>query len=173
MRDLLRGQGFEVLHLYYATTIKHARRVRRVSRPYFPRYVFASVVEGTSLAQINRTIGVSTVVCLGDKPLEIPATVIEELRARGNEQGLVRFTPADQRQARKRFRRGEAVRITDGPMAGLLATVALDSGSAIRVWLEMFGGQVEALFDPKGLRSSSPEGGTVRRTRPHHRSRDR
>ena len=159
---LLRKQGFETLYLHYHTTIKHARRTRNVIRAYFPRYLFAGAADGLSVPQINRTIGVSTVVYCGDKPLDIPAAVIEELRSRGDRQGRVKMTPQAVGQHRRRFRKGEQVRIMDGPMAGLFAIVSLDNGRAVRVWLDMFGGKVEALFDPEGLKSGSPEGRFLR-----------
>ena len=155
--DLLKSQGFETLCLRYSDTIKHARKTRQVWRSYFSRYIFAGVADGLSVPAINRTIGVSTVVYLGDKPLEIPVSVIEELRARGNSKGVVKLAPDQVAEHRRRFRQGEQVRITDGPLAGLFAIVALDKGHAVSVWLDFFGGKVEALFDPTGLRSDSPE----------------
>ncbi len=155
--DLLRSQGFETLYLRYSSVVKHARKTRVVMRSYFSRYIFAGVTDGLSVPTINRTIGVSTVVYLGDEPLEIPLPVIEELRARGNSKGLVKLAPDQVAEHRRRFRQGEQVRITDGPLAGLFAIVALDKGHAVSVWLDFFGGKVEALFDPTGLRSGSPE----------------
>ena len=161
--DLLRQQGFETLYLHFLYTIDHARRTRTVKKSLLTRYIFAGVTDGLTVYDINSTIGVSTVVYgMGDRPLDIPVAVIEELRDRGDERGLVWVPPEAARAPRKRFRRGEQVRITDGPLAGLFAVVALDSGPAVRVWLEMFGGKVEALLPPKGLKSGSPERGILR-----------
>ncbi len=159
--DLLMQQGFETLYLHFLDTIKHARRTRMVKRSLFSRYVFAGIMDGLTIFDINCTIGVSTVVCRGDKPLDIPVPVIEELRQRGDEVGMVAMSPEAVEEHRRRFRKGEQVRIMDGPMAGLFAIVALDSGPMVRVWLEMFGGKVEAIFDPGGLKSGSPEWGTL------------
>ncbi len=168
VNDLLRGQGIETLYLHYRTTVKHARKKRVVYRPYFARYVFAQPGD-IPLAAINRTIGVSTIVYQGDRPLVIPAPVIEELQARGNEAGRVQMSLGEKTE-RRRFNRGEQVCIVDGPMAGLFAVVALDSGREVRVWLEMFGGKVEALVDPEGLKSGSPAGGTIGISPRQHRS---
>ncbi len=161
VNDALKRQGFDTLFLHYGKVIKHARKTRRVIRSLFARYTFVGVVPGQALYDINSTMGVSTIVYLGDKPLEIPPTVIEELRARGDAKGCCKLPPQLIAGYRRRFRQGEQVAIVDGPFAGLLAVVALDSGPAVKVWLEMFGGKVEALMDPKGLKSVSPAGGLV------------
>lgn len=154
--DALKRQGFETLFLHYGAVVKHARKTRRVIRAYFPRYVFAGVYSGQALYDINSTMGVSAVVYLGDEPLEIPLPVIEELRARGNAKGRVEFLPKERAEHRKRWPKGQSVSIVDGPFAGLLAVVALDKGHEVKVWLNLFGGKVEALLDPTGLKSDSP-----------------
>lgn len=159
---LLQNRGFETLYLHYRDTVKHARRKIAVLRPYFPRYVFVGVPPAQSLHEINSMIGVSTVLYCGDEPLVIPDAVIEELRARGDEHGFVKVLPKERAEHRKRYRRGQRVRIAGGPLEGLFAIVSLDSGDQVRVWLEMFGGKVGALFYPEGLKSGSPEGGTIR-----------
>ena len=148
---LLKRQGFDTLFLHFTAVVKHAKKTHQVIRPYFNRYIFAGVNSGQALWDINHTIGVSTIVYRGDEPLKIPAPVIEELRARGNTKGLVKLAPEQIAGYRKRFRQGEQVRISDGPLAGLLAVVALDKGHEVRVWLEMFKGRVEAALQPEAL----------------------
>lgn len=158
---LLHRQGFETLYLHYVGTVKHARKTWKVLRPYFPRYIFAGIVNELTVHQINRTVGVSTVVYLADEPLEIPGPVIEELRGRGDKRGLVRLELEEGTEHRRRYHRGEQVRISGGPLEGLLAIVALDRGHEVSVWLRMFGGRVQALFAPEGLKSVSPERGLI------------
>lgn len=152
---LLRYQGFETLFLYVTDIVKHAGRSSQVIRPYFNRYVFAGVSNGQSLWDINHTIGVSTIVYLGDKPLEIPTAVIEELRARGTKTKngvLVKLAPEQVAGHRKRFRQGQQVLIADGPLAGLFAVVALDKGHEVQVWLKMFKRRVELALQPETLK---------------------
>jgi transcriptional antiterminator RfaH len=161
VNEALKRQDFETLFLHYGAVVKHARKTRRIIRAYFPRYVFVGVRLGQALYDVNSTMGVSTVVYLGDKPLEIPLPVIEELCARGNAKGRVEFMPKVQVAERARWAKGQSVSVVDGPLAGLLATVALDKGHEVRVWLEMFGGKVEALFAPEGLKSGSPVRGSM------------
>ena len=159
--DLLQYQGYETLYLHYPDTVKHARRTRKVLKPYFPRYVFAGMSNGLTVHGINRTIGVSTVVYLGDDPLEIPGPVMEELQRRGDQRGMVHVWPKETAERRKRFRKGAEVRITGGPLEGLFAIVSLDKGHQVSVWVQMFGGKVEAQMEPTVLRGVSPERGFI------------
>lgn len=151
VHTLLSWQGYETLYLHYPTTIKHARRTKNVMRAYFPRYVFVAVGEGQAVYDVNNTIGVSTVVYLGDKPLEIPDPVIEELRQRADKTGMLKLSPQETAEVRKRYRKGQKVRITEGILEGLQATIGIDSGSEIKVWLGLFKGEVQVSLKPEAL----------------------
>lgn len=148
---LLSLQGFETLHLHYPRTIRHARRERQVIISHFPRYIFVAVGEGQGLGDINNTMGVSTVVYMGDKPLEIPLAVIEELKSRAYGNGLLKETPKETTETRKRFRRGQRVKITEGVLQGLPAIVEVDNTNEIKVWISLFQGEVQAGFPPEAI----------------------
>lgn len=148
---LLGLQGFETLYLHYPWTIRHARRERHILRSYFSRYIFVAVAEGQAVGDINNTIGVSTVVYQGDDPLEIPLPVIEELRLRADESGLLKVTPEETTEQRKRYRRGQKVRITEGVLEGLQAVIGLDAGHEIKVWMELFKGRVQVSLPPEAV----------------------
>jgi transcriptional antiterminator RfaH len=150
----LRRKGFDTLYLHYRSTIKHARKVIGVLKPYFPRYVFVKVDGGQAFGHVNRAAGVATVINGPGGPLEIPPDVIDELASRANAAGLVDVPDPKHRE---RMLAGRMVRIMGGPLEGLIAQVALDEGERVRVWLEMFGGNVEAVLDPTGLNLLAPE----------------
>lgn len=143
----LKEQGYEVLYLHYQDVVKHARRKIAVLKPYFPRYLFTHVDPCQSIYTINKTEGVSTVVYAADEPLQIPFSVIEELRERADKNGLVTLQPQE-KEERRRFNKGEKVRIEEGPFIGFVAAVSLDTGSKVRVFLDMFKGRVESEFFP-------------------------
>ena len=148
--------GYDTLHLHYAATVRHARRVIGVLKPYFPGYLFAAVVAPLSIHPIAVTAGVVAIVGDLAGPIEIPPAVIGELRSRGDERGLMPLPPAEKQ--RRELEAGEQVRISAGPLENLLATVALDSGTEVSVWLEMFRGRVIARFDAKQVAATrSPE----------------
>ena len=143
----LRQTGFQTLYLHYHDIVNHARRQASIIKPYFPRYLFAQVIAPQSVGQIGRTQGVTAVVCAGDEPLQVPPSVIDELRARADHNGLVQMS-GKEREARRRWLEGQQVRIREGVFAGLLATVELDTGDQIRLWLDMFRGRVRADLRP-------------------------
>lgn len=146
----LREIGCETLYLHYRDTVRHARRINEVLKPYFPRYLFAS---GASLYQINNTPGVATMVYFAGEALPVPDPVMDELRSRGDDAGLVDLQP-DEREARRRYEKGEIVRINGGPFEGLFGSVGLDTGKAVQVWIDLFQGRVQASLLPE---QTSPE----------------
>ena len=142
--------GCEVLYLHYRDTVRHARKVTEVLKPYFPRYLFA---RGATLYQINNTIGVATMVYFAGEALPVPGEVMDELRARGDRNGLVDLQP-DELEARRRYEKGEIVKINGGPFEGLCGAVGLDRGKSVQVWIELFQGRVQAELLPEQV---SPE----------------
>jgi transcriptional antiterminator RfaH len=107
----LRRQGFEAYLPKISTTRRHARRVDRVRRPLFPRYLFVRMnLSAERWRAIHSTIGVTHLICNGDTPVPMPEMVIEEIRARESQDGVVKLFDA------ARFHAGDAVRVTDGPL---------------------------------------------------------
>ena len=143
---LLERDGLDTLYLHYRDTVRHARHVIAVLKPYFPRYLFVGAPAGR-LYGVNQTIGVSTVLYNGDEPLEIPFEVIKELRSRGDDNGCVTMS----KKQRERWREGQRVRIVAGPLAGFFGQVELDKGNAVTVWVEMFKKRVKSTVDPRML----------------------
>jgi transcriptional antiterminator RfaH len=77
----LRKQGF-------ATLLPRVQQ-RDGFGPLFPRYLFVGAPIGTDLRPTRSTRGVLYVVHCGDKPARVPVEVVEEIRARMDEHGVV------------------------------------------------------------------------------------
>ena len=129
-----RLKPLETLFLHYQDTARHARRERAVIRPYFPRYIFVRVDPSQGLYGVAKTIGVHSIVG-GVEPQEIPADVIEELRSRGDDNGLCVLSDKE-KKVRKRLLKGDKVRIAHGSLTGLLGTVIFDAGPSVKLWVE-------------------------------------
>src|SRR3546814_9257678 len=114
---------------------RHARRCERVTAPLFPRYLFVELDLGAQRWRaVNGTFGVSYLVAMGERPAPVPSGIVEAIRAREDEHGLVEV-PAE-----SPFRRGETVRITGGALSdqtGLFE--AMDDRQRIVVLLSMLG----------------------------------
>lgn len=149
----LRRQGFDTLYLHYNATVSHANRKIGVIRPYFPRYLFVGLEPGQSIGRVNKTHGVSTVVYFGEEALAVPQQVVDDLRARGDANGTVEVPE------RMRMTPGTGVRLLAGPFAGFVATVALDRGKSVMVWLRGFDRTLSAAFGPEDVEPLNPDGG--------------
>jgi transcription antitermination factor NusG len=77
----LRKQGF-------ATLLPRVRQ-RDAFGPLFPRYVFVGAPAGTDLRSARSTRGVLYVVQCGDHPARVPLDVIDQIRARMDDHGVV------------------------------------------------------------------------------------
>lgn len=106
----LRQQQFEAYLPRYRKRRRHARRVEEVIRPLFPRYLFVRLNDEQPWRPINGTLGVRYIVCRGDRPARLPDDIVNEIKAREDEDGLVRLEPS-------RFARGAKVRLLAGPFA--------------------------------------------------------
>ncbi len=91
--DHLARQDFAVYLPRYAKRRRHARRVDTVAAPLFPGYAFVRLdVDHARWRSVNGTIGVIRLVCHGERPAPVPEGIVEDLRAREDENGL--HTPA-------------------------------------------------------------------------------
>jgi len=77
----LRRQGFETLIPRVAA--------RGGFRPLFPRYVFVGAEQNAPTQPVRSTLGVLYVVHNGERPAAVPMQVIDEIRGRMNENGVV------------------------------------------------------------------------------------
>jgi transcription antitermination factor NusG len=147
-------QGYETFWLHHRKTVRHARQERLVTRSQLPRYIFAAVHPGQSIYAINTTPGVSTVLHGPAGPLELSADALADLRGRGDANGLCALPSPVERQ---RWKHGATVRVTAGPFAGFLALIGVDTGAAVKIWMDLFGRRVEASCLPGDLEAASPE----------------
>jgi hypothetical protein len=79
----LRKQGF--------TTLLPRVRQRDGFGPLFPRYVFVGAPAGTDFRPARSTRGILYVVHCGATPARVPLEVIDGIRARMDEQGIVQL----------------------------------------------------------------------------------
>jgi hypothetical protein len=77
----LRKQGF--------TTLLPRVRHRGGFGPLFPRYLFVGAPAGADLRSAQNTRGVLYVVHFGETPARVPVEVIDDVRARMDEYGVV------------------------------------------------------------------------------------
>jgi transcriptional antiterminator RfaH len=138
----------------------------RDKKPFFPCYLFARVdFEVTCLSQLQWTPGLRRVVAFDDRPIPLEDETIHLIRRKLN--GV-----CDDGQLAHDFHPGEAVRISDGPMQGMMAIFEGPSSPAerVRVLLTFLGRARRAHVSTSDLEKAAPEDGAstlkrLRRTR--------
>jgi transcriptional antiterminator RfaH len=117
--------GFEVF-------LPRARRerpvcgvVKKVIQALFPGYAFARFCPASSLSAVRYAPGVLRVVGTTLAPLPVPAEIIEGIRAREDEAGLIPIA--------RKFQEGDSVVIEYGPFAGLIGRFEREAEDGKRV----------------------------------------
>lgn len=134
----LRRQGFDVYLPLYKKLHSHARRKEWVSRALFPRYLFVGVTEENQRWRaIQSTVGISHLVSFGGAPSSVCEDIIDALRAREDEAGMVNLA------ARSLFKKGEAVKLLGGALADHIGLFeGIDDKMRVTVLLDLLGRQL-------------------------------
>ena len=132
VRDRITDLGREA----FLPLVSERRPGARKSRlnPLFPGYLFARLDPGDGdLASVRWLVGVRRVLGDRDRPRPLDEGVVDALRQRTDRSGRVRFST--------QLRKGDRVRILDGPFAGfigVLERVAHDPQQRVCVLLDLF-----------------------------------
>jgi len=130
----LERQGFEA---YLPLVRMRRRRMGRghvVVEPLFPRYLFIHLdAEQDNWAPIRSTFGVTRLIRFGMDPAQVPDELIQRLKSREDNKGIQDLDPDN-------FKRGDAVRVAEGPMMGFEGIfLARSSSDRVIVLLDIVG----------------------------------
>ena len=136
--DNLSRQGYETYLPCCRRWRRHARRKEVVQRPLFPRYAFVALdLMRDRWRPILSTFGVADVVRAGDGPAAVPIGVVEQIRDQERGGAFDETTHIGSLPA------GAAVRVSEGPFAGLIGRLQrLAEGGRVAVLLELLGREV-------------------------------
>ncbi len=138
----IRDAGYGVFLPHYLTAVRHARRSIAVRRALYSRYLFVGMLDGQSFAPVNNAAGVSAVLHVGDRLLEVPGWVIAGLMMRCDGAGQMDYR--DGAVARAKFRAelaaGGLASVIGGTLDGLLLEIeAVDDKGPVQVWIRSMG----------------------------------
>ncbi len=140
-------QGYSIYLPRYLKRRRHARRVETVAAPLFPRYLFVAIDRMTQRwRSILSTVGVTHLVRNGDEPTPVPAGVVDELRRREDQHGLIKL------DLRPRFVPGDKIRVVDGAFAdcfGLFEGMA--DRERVAILLDLLGRKVRVMLDGESV----------------------
>jgi transcriptional antiterminator RfaH len=139
----LQRQGFETYVPRYLRKRRHARRTEVVAAPLFPRYLFVAIdMETQRWLSISSTIGVTRLVCDGDRPAAVPVSVFEALKRREDANGLIRL------EQKPRFWPGDKVCVLDGAFQDCLGLYeGMSSNERVTILLDLLGRKVRVSLD--------------------------
>ena len=137
-RAHLARQGFTAYLPQYLRRRRHARRIDWVRTPLFPRYLFVAMdIARMRWRAVSSTIGVSRLVCHGDRPASVPAGVVEEIMAQRDEAGLVRLA------TRIPFEKGEVIQVVSGVLTDAIGLFeCMTDEERVIMLLDLLGRQV-------------------------------
>lgn len=119
-----------------------------VSEAMFPRYLFIQLDtsgQGPSWAPIRSTLGVSTLVRFGSHPAKVDEGLVDLLRGREQDKPIQTL-----------FEPGDAVRVIEGPFAGIEAIYqTADAQQRSMILLEILSRPVTMAIDTAALRKTA------------------
>lgn len=135
----LQRQGFDAYLPRCRKILRHARRETTVLRPLFPRYLFVGFDCAVDRwRSINGTVGVSRLVCHGERPTALPDGVVDSLRDSEIDGGVV---PLSQLVM---FDPGANLRVLDGAFRGQTGTYhGMTESERVVLLCNMIGRQVK------------------------------
>lgn len=145
-------QGFGVYLPRYMKRRCHARKIDFIPAPLFPCYVFVAMdIAKARWRAISSTVGISYLICNGNKPTAVPEILIDSIRAKEDEGGYVTVedTPAS-------FQPGQSVGISSGPfqdLTGIFQTMT--DNERVMVLLQILGRHVRAHVPLAALRPAN------------------
>jgi transcriptional antiterminator RfaH len=143
----LRRQGYSVYLPRYLKRRRHARRIETVAAPLFPRYLFIAIdrqVQGWR--SIQSTVGVSHLVCNGEEPATVADAIIDDLRMREDEHGLVGL------DRMPRFCRGDRIQVIGGAFDSCLRLFEdMADRERVAILLDLLGRKVRVVLNGEAI----------------------
>jgi transcriptional antiterminator RfaH len=142
----LRNQGFPT-YLPRFRRRRSGRQPEKVIAPLFPRYIFLGIdLDRQRWRSVNGTIGVTHLVCHGERPTAIDEGIIAAIANREDIDGLVRLARASS------FQPGQAVRVTDGVFMDQIGLYeCLCDQDRVRILLNLLGRKVRVALEAEAV----------------------
>ncbi len=145
------NQGYEIYLPQVLKTIKHARQVKKVNKPFFPGYLFIRLSKNEcNWQKISNTRGSIAPVKFGDQYPIIADQVIDNLQNLENKDGYI-----DINIFVKDYNPGQKVRFIDGNFEGLEGIFYSQNGHDRAIILLEFLGKITKTYVPLHLLQAS------------------
>lgn len=136
----LKNQDFRIFLPRRELTRRHARKIEKVRKAFFPGYLFIHLdLTRDRWRCVNSTFGVIRIVMQNDRPAPAPLGVVEALIAASDSEGILR--------RRTELALGQKVRVINGPLTELVGELEqLTDTDRVRVLLDIMGGRTRVVL---------------------------
>jgi transcriptional antiterminator RfaH len=140
-RAQLEAQSYTIFLPCHLKTVRHARKLKTINAPFFPRYLFVRLdLSRDRWRSINGTFGVVSIIMEGDQPMPVPVGIVEALQAR--------LQPDAASAHNDGLQVGQRVEVMVGPFANLVGELEGCEGKArVRVLLQLMGSLARVSLD--------------------------
>lgn len=138
----LRRQGFLAFLPRVDATRRRGSQFRTSPAPLFPRYLFVRFDAARDRwRSINGTIGVASLLSMGERPQPVPTGLVEALIGREASGVAAGFAV-----------RGDVVRVIAGPFTGMVGRIETEQPAGrVRILMDILGGEVPLAVDGRCL----------------------
>jgi transcriptional antiterminator RfaH len=145
----LLAQGFKTYLPKYRKTIRHARKVKNIKVPLFPRYLFVKIdLDRSRWRAIDGTRGVSHLLTMGEKPSAIPSGIVEEIKSRESQEKLIELEPYIP------YDPGDSLEVTAGALSCQVGNfIRVDTNQRIVMLLQLLGRELEVRLQPEDVQA--------------------
>jgi transcription elongation factor/antiterminator RfaH len=129
-------QGFRSFVPRHTKTVRHSRKLRTVTAPIFPRYLFVVLnLKRDRWRSVNSTTGIANLFMAHGRPVPVPEGVVETLIQSTDRSGNLQLVDS--------LEPGQKIRLVAGPFARSLGILdRLDDTGRVEVLLEIMGGGI-------------------------------
>lgn len=132
-RTQLEAQSYTIFLPCHLRTVRHARKLKTINAPFFPRYLFVRLdLSRDRWRSINGTFGVAGIIMEGELPMPVPVGIVEALQER--------LQPDAPSGLDDPLGIGQRVEVVVGPFASLAGELeGFDGNARVRVLLQLMG----------------------------------
>ncbi|MDB2517630.1 KOW motif-containing protein [Amylibacter sp.] len=145
----LTQQGFKIFLPLHDTTVRKSSRFINTSKPLFPGYMFIKFDRTESKwRKINNTYGVSRLITFNSILKSVPSIFVDNL--------MKRYDPSGKLIPIERMKKGDKVKILEGPFANFIATVEkYETDQRIWVLMDLMGRKSKIQAETNNLQFSN------------------
>ena len=143
------NQGFSVYVPRCKKIARHARTIKNIIVPLFPRYIFVQIDRKQQRwRNINATRGVSYLLTMNELPARVPDEIVKEIKLRETEDGLIKLPK------KQLYKTGEIIEIKAGALTDQVGKfLRMDPRDRVVLLMQLMGRNMEVHLQRENVRA--------------------